>query len=116
MGGPAVGGAPGPALPDLIVLEVGVAEVPQGRPEGARGRLACVFRPLVPPVRLEFPILSLNPRLRQRCVAPDVWPTHRRRRVAGGPTRPAPPPRAPRRPFASCDAPPRKSAVADQKS
>ena len=80
MGGPAVGGAPGPA------------------------------------VRLEFPILSLNPRLRQRCVAPDVWPTHRRRRVAGGPTRPAPPPRAPRRPFASCDAPPRKSAVADQKS
>ena len=27
------------------------------------------------PVRLEFPILSLNPRLRQRCVAPDVWPT-----------------------------------------
>ena len=38
MGGPAVGGAPGPALPDLIVLEVGVAEVPQGRPEGARGR------------------------------------------------------------------------------
>ena len=45
-----MGGAPGPALPDLIVLEVGVAEVPQGRPEGARGRLACVFRPLVPPV------------------------------------------------------------------
>ena len=28
-----------------------------------------------PPVRLEFPILSLNPRLRPRCVAPDVWPT-----------------------------------------
>ena len=27
------------------------------------------------PVRLEFPIPSLNPRLRQRCVAPDVWPT-----------------------------------------
>ena len=43
-------GLRGPALPDLIVLEVGVAEVPQGRPEGARGRLACVFRPLVPPV------------------------------------------------------------------
>ena len=32
------------------------------------------------PVRLEFPILSLNPGLRQRCVAPDVWG----RRVAGG--------------------------------
>ena len=27
------------------------------------------------PVPLEFPILSLNPGLRQRCVAPDVWPT-----------------------------------------
>ena len=27
------------------------------------------------PVRLEFPILSLNPGLRQRCMAPDVWPT-----------------------------------------
>ena len=26
------------------------------------------------PVRLEFPILSLNPGLRPRCVAPDVWP------------------------------------------
>ena len=26
-------------------------------------------------VRLEFPILSLHPGLRQRCVAPDVWPT-----------------------------------------
>ena len=26
-------------------------------------------------VRLEFPILSLNPGSRQRCVAPGVWPT-----------------------------------------
>ena len=26
-------------------------------------------------VRLEFPILSLNPGLRPRCVAPGVWPT-----------------------------------------
>ena len=34
------------------------------------------------PVRLEFPILSLNPGLRQRCVAPDVWG----RRIAGGGT------------------------------
>ena len=32
------------------------------------------------PVRLEFPILSLHPGLRPRCVAPDVWG----RRVAGG--------------------------------
>ena len=31
-------------------------------------------------VRLEFPILSLHPGLRHRCVAPDVWG----RRVAGG--------------------------------
>ncbi len=27
------------------------------------------------PVRLEFPILSLNRGLRSRCVSPDVWPT-----------------------------------------
>ena len=27
------------------------------------------------PVRLEFSILSLNPGLAQRCVAPDIWPT-----------------------------------------
>ena len=33
-----------------------------------------------PPVRLEFPILSLHPGLRSRGVAPDVWG----RRVAGG--------------------------------
>ena len=41
MGDPAAGGARGPELPDLIVLEVGVAELAQGRPlgaEGARGR------------------------------------------------------------------------------
>ena len=41
MGDPAAGGALGPELPDLVVLEVGVAEVPQGRPLGAeraRGR------------------------------------------------------------------------------
>ena len=41
MGGPAAGGALGPELPHLVVLEVGVAEVPQGRPLGAecaRGR------------------------------------------------------------------------------
>ena len=35
MGDPAAGGALGPELPDLIVLEVGVAEIPQGRPLGA---------------------------------------------------------------------------------
>ena len=35
MGGAAAGGALGPELPDLIVLEVGVDEVSQGRPLGA---------------------------------------------------------------------------------
>ena len=41
MGGPAASGAVGPELPDLVVLEVGVAEISQGRPLGAecaRGR------------------------------------------------------------------------------
>ena len=47
MGSPAAGGAVGPELPDLIVLEVGVAEIAQGRPLGAeraraRRRGACV--------------------------------------------------------------------------
>ena len=35
MGGPAARGALGSELPDLIVLEVGVAEISQGRPLGA---------------------------------------------------------------------------------
>ena len=37
MGDPAAGGALGPELPDVIVLEVGVAELAQGRPLGAEG-------------------------------------------------------------------------------
>ena len=37
MGDPAAGGALGPELPDLVVLEVGVAEIAQGRPLGAEG-------------------------------------------------------------------------------
>ena len=37
MGDPAAGGALGPELPDLVVLEVGVAELAQGRPLGAEG-------------------------------------------------------------------------------
>ena len=44
MGGPAAGGALGPELPHLVVLEVGVAERPQGRAfgaEGARERRRC---------------------------------------------------------------------------
>ena len=35
MGGPAASGADGPELPDLVVLEVGGAEISQGRPLGA---------------------------------------------------------------------------------
>ena len=35
MGGPAASGADGPELPDLVVLEIGVDKVPQGRPLGA---------------------------------------------------------------------------------
>ena len=47
MGDPATGGAVGPELPDLIVLEVGVDEISQGRSLGAerarrRCRCACV--------------------------------------------------------------------------
>ena len=41
MSNPAAGGADGPELPNLIVLEIGVDEGPQGRPleaERARGR------------------------------------------------------------------------------
>ena len=42
MGDPAAGGAVGPELPDLIVLEVGVAEISQGRSLGAeRVRRRC---------------------------------------------------------------------------
>ena len=44
MSGPATGGAHGPELPDLVVLEVGVAEISQGRPLGterARERRRC---------------------------------------------------------------------------
>ena len=44
MSDPAAGGALGPELSDLVVLEIGVAELAQGRPlgaEGARGRCRC---------------------------------------------------------------------------
>ena len=45
MGGPATGGALGSELPDLIVLEVGGAEIAQGRPLGAeRARERCASR------------------------------------------------------------------------
>ena len=50
-------------------------------PDDASARaLAELDRGTVDGVRLEFPILSLHPGSRQRCVAPDVWG----RRVAGG--------------------------------
>ena len=42
MGGPATGGADGPELPHLVVLEVGVADISQGRLLGAeRARRRC---------------------------------------------------------------------------
>ena len=44
MGGPAASGALGSELPDLVVLEVGVGEISQGRPlraERARERCRC---------------------------------------------------------------------------
>ena len=44
MGDPAAGGARGPELPDVVVLEIGVAELAQGWPlgaEGAHGRCRC---------------------------------------------------------------------------
>ena len=42
MGDPAAGGVVGPELPHLVVLEVGVAEISQGRPLGAeRARRRC---------------------------------------------------------------------------
>ena len=42
MGDPAAGGAVGPELPDVVVPEVGVAEIAQGRPLGAeRARRRC---------------------------------------------------------------------------
>ena len=45
----------------------------------------------------------------------SIWRSRRwRYQPVGGPTRPALPPRAPRRPSASCDAPPRKDARASR--
>ena len=42
MGEPAAGGAAGPELPDVVVLEVGVDEISQGRSLGAeRVRRRC---------------------------------------------------------------------------
>ena len=50
MGDPAAGGALGPELPDVVVLEVGVAEIPQGRPLGAEGaRVPLATRSIVTP-------------------------------------------------------------------
>ena len=41
----------------------------------SRSRTSCPALARPTPVRLEFLILSLNPGLRHRCVAPGVWPT-----------------------------------------
>ncbi len=72
---------------DIRVLFVGLYYRGQRRPDLEREYLD-VYHPIneaIPrlrqlpdghlvPVRLEFPILSLNPGLRQRCVVPGVWP------------------------------------------
>ena len=51
------------------IVRVLISDVDHGRHHGAaRGGVGAQL------VRLEFPILSLNPELRQRCVAPGVWP------------------------------------------
>ena len=55
---------------DLRVLFVGLYSRGQRHEDLEREYLEVYH-----PVRLEFPILSLHPGLRQRCVAPDVWPT-----------------------------------------
>ena len=59
--GPAIGGAA------CDVVDRSAGGTASGRWRLDRGRRW--------PVRLEFPILSLHPGLRPRCVAPDVWLT-----------------------------------------
>ena len=55
----------------VAYLEQHTQATPRGRAHPASPRTA-------PPVRLEFPILSLHPGLRSRGVAPDVCPTRSR--------------------------------------
>ena len=58
MGGPATGGADGPELSHLIVLEIGVDEIPQGRPLGGCFRhqllLPSPYLVLTKPLRLDI--------------------------------------------------------------
>jgi hypothetical protein len=59
-------------MPSFLLLvegesETGAALVPPGRPAAPHARPAPEVR-----VRLEIPILSLNPGEKQRCVAPDA--------------------------------------------
>ena len=53
MGDPATGGADGPELPDLVVLEVGVDEDPQGRPWGPNVRVSGAVARASPEVVVE---------------------------------------------------------------
>ena len=91
MAGPAGGESPGllPARGEPALHAV--LRAPSSRADAAIGTDAqieahaavleypqTIVQPVIPPVRLEFPILSLNPGLRQRCVAPralfmTVW-------------------------------------------
>ena len=74
--------------------EVSRLMVPVAAPAARRGGLSCA-RPRRPdvrrhatlPVRLEFPILSLNPGSRQRCVASGLLQRGTQRRVVEGPVR-----------------------------
>ena len=81
---------PGPKGPSEVLLQA-IVELTSRNPRFGCPRIAriisrtfgtnidknVVYRVLSKhsrPVRLEFPILSLHPGLRQRCVAPGVWP------------------------------------------
>ena len=76
-----------------------------------------------PPGLLRAPRITARPvasSTSRNCLRPatnssSIWRSRRRRcQLVGGPTRPTPPPRAPHRPSASCDAAPRKDARASR--
>ena len=66
MGDPAAGGALGPELPDLVVLEVGVAELAQGRPLGPNVRAGGAVARGVPGVPVSCGVMEEVP--------PSPWP------------------------------------------
>ena len=64
----------GELLRENELLYAKVDHLEAGGPLARRRSTRGVAPSRSPPVRLEFPIFSLNPGLRQRCVAPGVWP------------------------------------------